>query len=162
MDTTVRLGLPLLMSGQAQKDVTHNEALLAIDQLLALAVGSRSVMAPPASPEPGDSYIVPPGAPAWQDEAGALMVWNGFGWVASLPPPGAIAFVIDEAATIVRAGAGWTLGWPVAALMIGGRQVLGAPPAPILAPAGGAVVDVEARNTLAALLTALAAQGLVM
>ena len=33
-DTTARLALPLLLSSQAQKHVTHNEALIALDALV--------------------------------------------------------------------------------------------------------------------------------
>ena len=35
MPATPRLALPLIAAGQAQKDVTHNEAVLALDRLVA-------------------------------------------------------------------------------------------------------------------------------
>ncbi len=47
-----------------------------------------------------------------------------------------------------------------ARLMVGGRQVVGERGAPVPAPAGGAMVDAEARATLAAVLDRLRAQGL--
>jgi hypothetical protein len=59
MPATPRLALPLIAAGQAQKDVTHNEAVLALDRLVALVVVSRSLTAPPTAPQPGFSHIVP-------------------------------------------------------------------------------------------------------
>ena len=38
-DVTPHLGLPLLAAGQAQKHVTHNEALTLLDALAQLAAG---------------------------------------------------------------------------------------------------------------------------
>ena len=62
MDTTENLNLPYILPAQAQKHVTHNEAIRALDALLHLAVLSRSATAPPASPVAGVRYIVPSGA----------------------------------------------------------------------------------------------------
>ena len=45
-DATPRLGLPLLAAAQAQKHVTHNEALTVLDVLAQIAVKSRSLTLP--------------------------------------------------------------------------------------------------------------------
>ena len=50
MSDTPRLGLPLLAAGQAQKHVTHNDALMRLDALAHLAVASRAQTVPPGSP----------------------------------------------------------------------------------------------------------------
>jgi hypothetical protein len=50
MTATPRLSLPLLAAGQAQKHVTHNDALTRLDGLIHLAVASRSETTPPGSP----------------------------------------------------------------------------------------------------------------
>lgn len=59
MPSTPRLGIPLIASGQTQKDITHNEAILALGRIVALGVVSRSVIAPPSSVQAGSIYIVP-------------------------------------------------------------------------------------------------------
>ena len=50
MSSTPHLALPLLAAAQAQKHVTHNEALASLDALVQLAVKERNRTAPPISP----------------------------------------------------------------------------------------------------------------
>lgn len=161
MPQTPRLGLPLISAGQSQKDVTHNDALLALDRLVALTVVSRTAASPPANPEPGDVQIVPPaGAAAWGQPAGTLMHWQGAGWLPVPPQEGQVALLLDEAVMLVQRG-GWQALWPVAGLTIAGRSVLAAAPASVAAPGGGATVDVQARAAIAAIITALQLQGIL-
>jgi hypothetical protein len=161
MPQTDRLGLPLLAAGQGQKDVTHNEALARLDHLVALAVVSRTMAAPPLAPAPGDCHIVPAaGVAAWGQPAGTLMIWQGNGWQVEVPPAGQIALVRDEAMMLVHDD-GWQALWPVAGLRIGGRTLLAAPPAIVAPASGGSIVDSEARSVLSALIAALQAQGLL-
>jgi hypothetical protein len=58
MSVSPNLQLPYLMPGQAQKHVTHNEALRALDAVLHLSVLDRNLTAPPATPFDGDRYLV--------------------------------------------------------------------------------------------------------
>ena len=46
-DTTANLGLPLLLPAQAQKHVTHNEALQLLDILVQARVEDRTRTVPP-------------------------------------------------------------------------------------------------------------------
>ena len=62
MDTT-HLKLPYLAAAQAQKHVTHNEALRLLDGLVQLSVLDRDLTAPPGSPVDGDRYVVASGPP---------------------------------------------------------------------------------------------------
>jgi hypothetical protein len=161
MPQTPRLALPLIAPGQSQKDVTHNEALLALDQMITLVVASRSLAAPPANPALGEIQIVAAAAAvAWGHPAGTLVQWLGAGWQASPPRDGQIALLADEGLMLVHR-AGWQALWPVAGLAIGGRSVLTAVPAAISAPAGGSTVDSQARASLSALLQALQQQGIL-
>ena len=59
-DTTTHLLLPYLLAAQAQKHVTHNEALRLLDGLVQLSVLDRDLTAPvrPTIPSDGDRYIV--------------------------------------------------------------------------------------------------------
>ena len=71
MDATPRLNLPYIAPQQAQKQVTYNEAMKALDRLVQPAVLSRTVATPPGSPAEGDCYLVaasPTGA--WSGKAG--------------------------------------------------------------------------------------------
>jgi len=49
-DTTTQLVLPYILAAQAQKHVTHNEALRLLDGLVQLSVLDRDLTAPPVSP----------------------------------------------------------------------------------------------------------------
>lgn len=79
-ETTTRHGLPLLQAGQAQKEVTHNEALVLLDLLAHPAV--EGVLAvPPASAQAGQGWIVGAGATgAWAGQEGFLACFTGGGW----------------------------------------------------------------------------------
>lgn len=161
MPQTLRLALPLIAAGQSQKDVTHNEALLRLDRIVALAVVSRSQSQPPPNPTPGDIHIVPAvGAAGWGRGAGTLMQWQGTAWHPETPLNGQLAYVADEGALLVHDD-GWQHHLPVAGLLIAGRSVLAAPVVAIADPGGGTTVDAEARAVLVALLAALRTQGLL-
>jgi hypothetical protein len=92
MDETARYGLPLLSAGQAQKEVTHNEALLQIDRLLHVAVAARGLNVPPPIPILNVAYIVG-GAPtgAWETRADCLAWYEGSSWRFTDPVRGCLA-----------------------------------------------------------------------
>ena len=51
-DATTHLLLPYILAAQAQKHVTHNEALRILDGLVQLSVLDRDLTAPPGSAPP--------------------------------------------------------------------------------------------------------------
>jgi len=59
MADTPRFALPVIESAQAQKHVTHNEALTLLDALTQLAVESRTLVVPPERGEPAFSVKLP-------------------------------------------------------------------------------------------------------
>ena len=72
-ETSDRLKFPLLASGQAQKEATHNEALALADMLMQPVVQSVAPASVPASPQPGQCWIIGTGATgAWAGHDGAL------------------------------------------------------------------------------------------
>lgn len=163
MSETVRHGLALLSAGQAQKEITHNEALLAVDRLLHPAVLSASLTEPPALAAPGDAYIVAePGGGEWAGFSGRLASHDGYGWTFTSPVSGCLVWIIDEGRFAVFDGSWSHDGWPVDALQISGRRVLGAAPVAMAAPAGGAVVDAESRASIELLISVLRDQGVVL
>ncbi len=108
MDHTARLELPLLAAGQAQKHVTHNEALLRLDVLVQLAVLSRATAEPPATPSEGDAYLVPAGATgAWAGHDAAIALRQDGGWTYLAPQPGWRAVVLDEEIAVIFLDGAW-------------------------------------------------------
>ena len=161
MPETPRLALPLIAAGQAQKDITHNDAILALDRLVALVVASRTLAAPPSTPQMGQCHIVPAGGgAAWGRASGTLVHWQGTGWLAVPPRDGQIALVADEGLMLVFR-TGWQSLWPAAGLSIAGRAVLSVAPVLVSPPSGGSIIDAEARRAIAAIITALGAQGIL-
>lgn len=105
---TTHLGLPFLAADQAQKHVTVNEALLLVDTLVFLALLSRSLNAPPASPAAGARYLVaasPSGA--WAGHAGEIALFQDGGWTFLVPRSGWRAVVLDEGIEILFDGTRW-------------------------------------------------------
>ncbi len=107
-DFSPRLGLPYILASQAQKHVTHNEAILKLDSLVQLAVASKDVTTPPATPIEGESYIIPAGATgAWAGQEGKLGIWQGGAWVFHTPSEGWTAWVSDLDRMWSFDGSGW-------------------------------------------------------
>ncbi|MBD2748038.1 DUF2793 domain-containing protein [Microvirga sp. BT688] len=102
MSSTPHLALPLIAAAQAQKHVTHNEALAALDALVQLAVKERNRTAPTATPEEGDRYLIganATGAFAGHEDHVALFdlgLWRFFP-----PQPGWRAYVENEDLVVV-------------------------------------------------------------
>jgi hypothetical protein len=108
MPETVHLGLPLIESGQAQKHVTHNEALVLLDATLHLSVLSQTLNAPPASPQNGDRFLVEaPASGAWAGHAGDLAVRQDNAWRFLTPVTGWRIWVEAESKLIVFDGTAW-------------------------------------------------------
>ena len=107
-DTTPRAGLPLLAAAQAQKHVTHNEALLQLDALAFARFLDRDLTAPPTSPADGDTYLVAAAATGdWTGKDGQIAYAVDGAWRFAAPFTGLAAFVVDEAKLIVFTGAAW-------------------------------------------------------
>lgn len=163
MSDTARLMLPLLAAGQAQKEMTVNEALARLDLATQAAVVSVGANTPPGTPAEGDAWVTG-AAPtdAWAGQAGVIAGWTAGGWRFVAPREGMTVWSIADGCTAIRTGGMWRVGRIAgAALTIGGVQVVGARRPAIAAPSGGATVDAEARVALAAMLAALAAHGLI-
>ena len=131
-------------AAQAQKEITHNEALVLIDALLS-GVALATIDDPAAlSPEPGQMWIVglAPVGP-WAGQAARIAVYSEGGWRFAPAVEGMCLF--DRAAAVMRryAEGAWT-GFP-----------------PIAEAVGGSTVDMEARAVLAEVLATLRQAGLV-
>ncbi len=109
-ETTARHDLPLLMPSQAQKHITHNEAVMHLDTLVNLALAAPVTAAPPASPAEGDCHHVGPAAAGvWETLRGRTVAFLAGGWQALSIPTGATAFVVSAATSHVFDGVDWVL-----------------------------------------------------
>lgn len=109
-DSTPILALPYILPSQAQKHVTHNEALDRLDPIVQASVTARTLPAPPAAPAQGARYIVAPGGQydwAGQDNRIAHLPDSTQGWQFTEPQPGWRVFVLAEAAECVWTGSEW-------------------------------------------------------
>ena len=108
-ERTPLLDMPLIMPSQAQKHVTHNEAVRALDTLVHLAVVARGASEPPADAAEGDRFIVgPEPSGAWlaarADQVAAL---EDGAWTFRTPRLGWRAFVANAGLSVLFDGTAW-------------------------------------------------------
>lgn len=145
MTETARFSLPLLAMAQAQKEVTHNEALTLLDALVHPAVEDGPLAAPPTDPVAGQCWLVGSGASGdWTGQADRIAIWCDGGW-RFVPPRGGMRVVrLTDGAWLHYAAGEWSI------------------PSIVPNPEGGVTIDVEARAGIAALILALEAHGLLI
>lgn len=108
MEETSNLSLPYILPSQAQKHVTHNEALRRLDALVQLGVVTRGLGSPPASPMEGDRYIVKaPAGGAWTGHGAEIAAWQDGAWTFLPPHAGWVAVILDERAVCFWDGSDW-------------------------------------------------------
>lgn len=108
MTTTPNLSLPYIEAGQAQKHVTHNEALRKLDALVMLTAADRDLSAPPPAPAEGARYIVKaPGTGAFAGKDDQIAHFADGGWLFYPPQAGWTCFVQDESALLAFDGGAW-------------------------------------------------------
>lgn len=123
MTDTPRLSLPAIEAAQAQKHVTHNEALTLLDALTQLTVESRVLTAPPGAPAEGACYIPATGSSGdWSGWDGDIALYSGGGWLHIVPVSGLKAWVKEERLTLTYEDGVWRDG--VALTANGGRVTL--------------------------------------
>jgi len=124
MDRTHFLDLPYLQAAQAQKHVTHNEALRLIDASVQLAVESRSGPgAPPPDPQEGERHLVPVAASgAWAGKDRTVATFLDGAWQFIQPAAGWLVWIRDEERLVVHDGAAFL---PAHGLRLDGLERLG-------------------------------------
>jgi hypothetical protein len=107
-DQSARLNLPFLMPSQAQKHITHNEALELLDALVQVGLASLEAETPPASPADGEMHALG-AAPTgdWATHAGELAYWTGTGWLFLSPQTGWQAWDITAGQMCIWDGSAW-------------------------------------------------------
>ena len=144
MDETPLLQLPLLRAGQAQKEVTHNEALFRLDALAAGAVAGIAT-APPSAAGGDVVWIV------GQDATGD---WAGLDGQLAIDSPGGWRYC-----AVSQGQAVWDRSQNRIQRFLSGNWVLGASggssETAVVLPAGGPTQDAEARACLGAIVSVL-------
>lgn len=163
MAGTPRLSLPFLAVGQAQKEFTHNESLQTLDVLVTGSVEEPPRATPPTSPTLGACYIVgDPATGAWAGRTSSLAAWTSGGWRFIAPIDGMRLYDRTSGTFVLFRSGAWESGIVRgASIVIGGQQVVGERTGTIELPAGGTVVDTEARSAINAILDALRQHGLI-
>ena len=109
MDHSTNLKLPYIMPSQAQKHVTHNEAIGILDALVQLAVVRRDLAAPPATPTDGARYIVASEATgAWTGHSGNVAHWVDGAWTFYQPRTGFLCHMAEENRFVFWNGSEWS------------------------------------------------------
>ena len=108
MSDTPNLGLPYIDAAQAQKHVTHNEALSELDAVVNLAVKQRNITSAPSAPLAGDRYIVGVGAVGvFAGHDGAVAYFVDGAWLFATPRSGWRCFVESESALLIFIAGAW-------------------------------------------------------
>lgn len=108
MDFSTKLSLPYLLPNQAQKHVTVNESLRALDALVQLSVLSMNETVPPTNPNDGDRYI--PAAESegeWLAQEGMIACFQDGVWRFYQPQAGWMAWVEVAQSFWVFDGSDW-------------------------------------------------------
>jgi hypothetical protein len=106
-EATDNLQLPYILPSQAQKHVTHNEAIRMLDATVQLCLADI-LDAPPGAPENGACYGIgeaPTGD--WAGFAGRLAAWQDASWHILLPRQGWLGWCAADGRLHVHDGANW-------------------------------------------------------
>jgi Protein of unknown function (DUF2793) len=107
-NTSPRLDLPYIQPSQAQKHVTHNEAVQRLDALVQMVVLAMGAQTPPVAPNAGDMHAL--GATPvsdWAGQADMLALWDGTVWQFIAPQEGWRTFDRSSAQAQVFDGGDW-------------------------------------------------------
>lgn len=109
-DQSPILSIPFILPAQAQKHVTHNEAVRLLDVLVQLVVQDRDRTDPPTVLVDGLRHIISPAAAGeWAGRAGQIAVAEDGGWTYIAPQRGWQAYVLAESQMAVFDGLAWVV-----------------------------------------------------
>jgi len=160
--TTPRLTLPLVQPGQAQKEMTVNEALARLDIAVQAAVAGTGVDTPPALPSPGACWLIgsaPTGV--WAGHAHEVAGWTSSGWIFVPPREGMQLWLGSIGGNARFLDGEWHFGKTHGKVFVEGDQVVGSRGESIAEPSGGSMVDAEARAAIVSVLEAMRTHGLI-
>jgi hypothetical protein len=105
---STKLSLPYIQPSQAQKHVTHNEALRRLDTFVQLSVRAIGTTTPPAAPENGDIHALGANATsAWAGQDGKLACYADGAWDFFTPQDGWRAWNLGDGTLNVFSSGAW-------------------------------------------------------
>jgi Protein of unknown function (DUF2793) len=141
---TARHALPNLFVGQAQKEITHNEALARIDALLHPVIQATLAAPPTLLGDESDGFcwlIASAATGAWAGKSKQIARWSGGSWRYLMPVNAMTIWHVADQVMYFYNNDDWISG--------------GAIDDPVL----GNSIDMEARSTINAILAHLRAIG---
>lgn len=109
MATTTHLGITLLETAQAQKEITINEAFARIDAILNTGIIDKDLAVPPTTPLTGDCYIIAASATGdWLGKSGQIAYFDQI-WRFIVPNKGLMLWVNDENVHYLFNGTIWQI-----------------------------------------------------
>lgn len=135
---TPRFALPLLATGQAHKELFHNDALLLLDFLIHPVVQAIENDPGSLAPTEGDCWLIGDAPVAdWAGKSDQIAGWSDGGWHYIKPQESMRIIILSDHGTAIYHDANW-------------RFI-----APANLPVGGTVVDLEARMAIDSILDTL-------
>lgn len=109
LSQTDNLSLPYILPSQAQKHITHNEALLKLDAIVQLSVESRNLTEPPVTPDDGARYLIPVSAAGdFVGQTGKIAAFQDGVFQFFEAQTGWLCYITDEAIWLYFDGNIWT------------------------------------------------------
>lgn len=107
--TTPNIAMAELSVSQAQKEITHNDALRVLDALVQASVQDKDLTTPPSHTH-GDCWIVATSATgAWSGKDGKIAQSYNSAWYFLTPKEGWTVWVNDENKQYIYDGAAWNM-----------------------------------------------------
>lgn len=107
-EKTTNLQLPYILAAQAQKHVTHNEAIRALDTLIQISAEDKDLNTPPISPSEGNCYLVAsPATGEWSGKENNIAAFQDGAWMFYEPFEGWVSWLRDEDIQVVYDGTSW-------------------------------------------------------
>ncbi|MEO0496414.1 MAG: DUF2793 domain-containing protein [Pseudomonadota bacterium] len=108
MEETPNLNLPYIAAAQAQKHITHNEAIRRLDAVVQMSVGATQSAPPPMPIADGQRYIVDIAATGdWAGQDTKVAAWQDGEWAFITPHAGWLAYDISTGAYLSFDGSTW-------------------------------------------------------
>ena len=107
-ENSPRLNLPFIQPSQAQKHVTHNEAIEILDTIVNLKVETVGLDTPPLSPTEGQTWVIgasPTGA--WANQPSMIASYRNAGWLFLEPSEGWLCWDTASAQLQVLISGNW-------------------------------------------------------
>lgn len=107
-DSSARLALPYIIASQAQKHLTHNEALAILETLVQPVISDIAAIEPPIDPAEGNCVVVASGATGvFAGKDSMIAAWIAAAWHFHTPQDGWSVVRASDRQIFVYGASGW-------------------------------------------------------